>query len=181
MAKLFLRVDLGAERLLGHGKVRLLAFIGELGSISAAGRAMGMSHRCAWRLVEQTNRCFRELAVRARPGGRAGGGAELTALGRDIVARYRAIEQDAQRAASPHLAALEAVHADGSAATLSGSGHDAISPPATARRGITSALGCGSKSRATSVESQPTCNVEIRFHSDESACLQGSVRLNNGG
>ena len=108
MARLFLRIDLGTERLLGPGKVRLLEFIGERGSIAAAGRAMGMSYRRAWLLVDETNRCFREPVVRTQPGGRAGGGAELTGFGRDVIARYRAIERDAQTATAHHLAALEA-------------------------------------------------------------------------
>ena len=106
MARLFLRVDLGGNRLLGPGKVRLLEVIGERGSISAAGRTMGMSYRRAWLLVDEINRSFHEPAVRTRPGGRSGGGAELTKVGREIIARYRAIERDAVRATADHLTAL---------------------------------------------------------------------------
>lgn len=112
MAELFLRIDLGAERLLGPGKVRLLETIDELGSISAAGRAMGMSYRRAWVLVDETNRCFHAPVVAARPGGRAGGGASLTTLGREVVAHYRAIERRAATAAAEDLEALQAAVAD---------------------------------------------------------------------
>jgi molybdate transport system regulatory protein len=102
---------MGAERLLGPGKVRLLEVIGELGSISAAGRAMGMSYRRAWLLVDEANRCFREPVVAARPGGRAGGGAALTRFGREVIGRYRAIEREAQAATAHHLEALQAASA----------------------------------------------------------------------
>ena len=97
MAELFLRIDLGAERMLGPGKVRLLEMIDEVGSISAAGRALGMSYRRAWVLVDETNRCFSAPVVEAHPGGRAGGGAELTTFGREVVGHYRAIERRAAR------------------------------------------------------------------------------------
>jgi molybdate transport system regulatory protein len=112
MAELFLRIDLGAERMLGPGKVRLLEMIDEAGSISAAGRAMGMSYRRAWVLVDETNRCFAAPVVEARPGGKAGGGAALTAFGREVVAHYRAIERHAATAAAHDLQALQAAAAD---------------------------------------------------------------------
>ncbi len=111
MAELFVRIDLGAARLIGPGKVRLLELVDEHGSIAAAGRAMGMSYRRAWRLVDETNGLFREPAVATQHGGRAGGGAALTAFGREVVRRYRAIETEATAAAATHLNALEAAAA----------------------------------------------------------------------
>lgn len=47
MARLTLRVDFAHGQAIGHGKIRLLEAIREHGSISAAGRAMGMSYRRA--------------------------------------------------------------------------------------------------------------------------------------
>ncbi|MFP4270371.1 MAG: winged helix-turn-helix domain-containing protein [Alphaproteobacteria bacterium] len=112
MARLFLRIDLGAERLLGPGKVRLLEMIDEVGSIAAAGRALEMSYRRAWLLVDETNRCFSAPVVEARPGGKAGGGTQLTAFGREVVAHYRAIERRAAAAAADDLEALQAAAAE---------------------------------------------------------------------
>jgi molybdate transport system regulatory protein len=45
--------------------------------------------------------------VTAKTGGRRGGGAVLTPLGEELVARYRAIEENAKRAAATDLRALE--------------------------------------------------------------------------
>ena len=56
--RLTLRLDVGGCATLGPGKARLLELIGETGSISAAGRAMGMSYRRAWTLVESLNASF---------------------------------------------------------------------------------------------------------------------------
>ncbi|MFO1149736.1 MAG: LysR family transcriptional regulator [Alsobacter sp.] len=107
-AALSLRVDLAPSSRLGPGKVRLLEEIDAAGSISAAGRGLAMSYRRAWELVDEMNREFRAPLVESHPGGARGGGARLTALGREIVGHYRAIEAKAVKAASLHLAALQA-------------------------------------------------------------------------
>jgi molybdate transport system regulatory protein len=106
-ARLSIRIDLEGACRVGPGKMRLLELIDETGSISAAGRAMAMSYRRAWLLVESLNDAFEAPVVAARPGGRRGGGASLTPAGRGLVERYRTIERAAAVAVELHLAALE--------------------------------------------------------------------------
>ncbi|MFQ5775974.1 MAG: winged helix-turn-helix domain-containing protein [Kiloniellaceae bacterium] len=91
-----LRVLMGSSIAMGPGKADLLEAIGEEGSITGAARRMGMSYRRAWLLVETMNRCFRAPLVQASRGGPGGGGARLTPLGREALARYRAMEAKAQ-------------------------------------------------------------------------------------
>jgi molybdate transport system regulatory protein len=105
--RLTVRIDFGAERALGPGKIRLLEAIGKTGSISRAGRALGMSYRRAWLLIDDMNRCFRAAVVATQPGGVRGGGAALTAFGLQLIENYRAIETQAAAAAMPRLQALE--------------------------------------------------------------------------
>lgn len=105
--RLSLRVDLPGGRI-GPGKVALLEAIAREGSISAAGRSLGMSYRRAWDLVDALNRLLGTPAVDATTGGAGGGGAALTAAGRDLVADYRAIERAAVEAAESRLTALAA-------------------------------------------------------------------------
>jgi molybdate transport system regulatory protein len=102
---LSLRIDLPSGRI-GPGKIRLLEAIAREGSISAAGRALGMSYKRAWDLVDALNRQFGAPVVATSSGGPRGGGAMLTEAGRGLVADYRAIERAALRAAEPRLAAL---------------------------------------------------------------------------
>lgn len=104
-AHLSLRIDLPGGRL-GPGKIALLEAIDREGSISAAGRALGMSYKRAWDLVDALNRMVGRPVVEAMTGGYRGGGAVLTDAGRNLVADYRAIERAAQRAASRGSAAL---------------------------------------------------------------------------
>jgi molybdate transport system regulatory protein len=106
--KLTLRVDLGNGRALGPGKIRLLEAIEKTGSISQAGRKLGMSYRRAWLLVDDMNGCFDDPVIEAQPGGAHGGGATLTSFGRKLIERYRAIEADALVATRKHIRDIEA-------------------------------------------------------------------------
>jgi molybdate transport system regulatory protein len=103
MARLTLRVDLGEDRAIGPGKIRLLEAIRDTGSITQAGIALGMSYRRAWLLVDDMNNCFREPVVAAQAGGSHGGGAGLTPFGTRLIDQYRAIEAEAHAATAARL------------------------------------------------------------------------------
>ena len=90
-----IRILIGAVVAIGPGKADLLEAIGRTGSISAAGREMGMSYRRAWLLVDVLNASFAKPLVSTATGGQRGGGAKLTDFGVDILRRYRAIEAKA--------------------------------------------------------------------------------------
>lgn len=99
-----LRILIGDGMVLGPGKVDLLEAIGRTGSISAAGRELGMSYRRAWLLVDALNHMFPDALVRAAPGGSRGGGAKLTDYGRGVAAAYRRVEARARAAMREELA-----------------------------------------------------------------------------
>jgi molybdate transport system regulatory protein len=107
MATLSFRIDFDGADSVGPGKIRLLELLRDTGSIAAAGRAMDMSYRRAWLLVDALNRSFREPVVATKLGGKAGGGAELTRFGAELVAHYRDMETVAHAALRPHLSALD--------------------------------------------------------------------------
>ena len=107
--QLSIRIDLASGGRIGPGKVALLEAISRTGSISAAGRAMKMSYRRAWQLVEDLNRNVGTAVVETAAGGAGGGGARLTAAGRTLVQRYRAVEQAASDTARAHLMALDGI------------------------------------------------------------------------
>ena len=106
LPSLSVRIDLVDEGRIGPGKIQLLENIEACGSISAAGRAMDMSYKRAWDLVDEINRICRQAAVERQTGGKNGGGAVLTPFGRSLVARYRKIERTATTAARKELQAL---------------------------------------------------------------------------
>jgi molybdate transport system regulatory protein len=115
-ARLTLRVDLGPRQSIGPGKMRLLDAVAETGSISSAGRALGMSYRRAWMLIDDLNSSFRRKVVSTKLGGKEGGGAKLTPFGLELVKRYRAIEASAAKATRSHVAFLARAMRTGSSA-----------------------------------------------------------------
>lgn len=111
MAKLTIRIDFDDGRAVGHGKIRLLELIDAHGSIAAAGRAMDMSYRRAWLLVDDINHCFRHAVVTKQLGGSEGGGAALTPFGRTLIGHYHTVEKQSARATSASLRVLQAAAA----------------------------------------------------------------------
>lgn len=81
-------VDVDGERFFGPGPAELLRLIDATGSISRAARAMGMSYKKAWDIVDNVNTRGRDAFVIAHKGGQRGGGAELTEAGRKVVVAY---------------------------------------------------------------------------------------------
>ncbi len=87
--KIKLQIMCGEEIAMGPGKADLLEAIAAEGSISAAARALGMSYRRAWMLVDVMNRCWREVLVETGGGGR---GAVVTGHGEMVLAHYRSLQ-----------------------------------------------------------------------------------------
>jgi molybdate transport system regulatory protein len=104
--RLNIRIDLAGGLRIGPGKVAVLEEIARSGSISAAGRALRMSYRRTWELVEDLNNGLGTPVVETAAGGSGGGGAVLTPAGKAVIERYRAIEMDTAVAARKHLLAL---------------------------------------------------------------------------
>ena len=100
---LHLRIVLRHGVVIGPGRAELLDAVREHGSISAAGRAGGMSYKRAWALIESMNTGFREPLVEASRGGPAGGGARLTPAGETVLALYRRIEAAASTVSAPEI------------------------------------------------------------------------------
>jgi len=103
---LTLRVIGAGSPAIGPGKAALVEHIAKSGSISSAARAMGMSYRRAWQLVEALNESFAEPVVVTAIGGTRGGGAKVTAFGMELVRRFRAMENKASAAIAGDLLQL---------------------------------------------------------------------------
>ena len=104
--RLNIRIDLAGGLRIGPGKIAVLEEIARSGSISAAGRALRMSYRRTWELVEDLNTGLGAPVVETAAGGSGGGGTVLTPAGKAVIERYRAIEVDTAAAARKHLLAL---------------------------------------------------------------------------
>lgn len=98
--KLKIQLYCGDEIAMGPGKAALLTAIAEHGSISGAARALGMSYRRAWLLVDVMNRCFEAPLVDAKAGGGSKAGARVTEAGAAALTAYRALSDQVEQGAS---------------------------------------------------------------------------------
>jgi molybdate transport system regulatory protein len=89
---------------MGPGKADLLKAIDQTGSISAGARALGMSYRRAWLLVDTMNQSFKSPVVETLTGGQKGGGARVTETGHEVLQRYREMEAKAAASVKKDLA-----------------------------------------------------------------------------
>jgi len=81
---------------LGHGRVVLLERIREYGSITKAAKAMEMSYRHAWDLVDSMNRQAARPFVELATGGKGGGGARVTEDGERAIQLFWKFSEDFQ-------------------------------------------------------------------------------------
>ena len=109
--RLQIRLYLAPDAWLGPGKADLLELIDTTGSISEAGRQIGMSYKRAWTLVEELNRIFANPLVERVRGGAGGGGARLTPAGREVLEIFRRLVSGAGDATAEDAARLMAMRA----------------------------------------------------------------------
>ncbi len=93
------RVHFGGGTTLGPGKIELLEHIKRTGSLSKAARAMDMSYRRGWLLLDSMNSSYAEPVAVTVKGGRGGGGATLTPFGRELISVYRRFDAALQKRA----------------------------------------------------------------------------------
>lgn len=108
-AKVRFRITSQDTVAMGPGKADVLQAIHGTGSLAETGRQLGMSYQRVWSLVRGMNADFVEPLVLTQRGGAAGGGAALTEVGQRVLALYRRIEADADRAVAKKVAPLMAL------------------------------------------------------------------------
>jgi molybdate transport system regulatory protein len=101
-----LRISKADNIAIGPGKVALLEAIVDTGSITAAAKALGMSYRRAWLLIDSMNQMFISPVVDAATGGKHGGGTSVTTTGLKVIECYRRIERDALKASTDDIKKL---------------------------------------------------------------------------
>lgn len=90
-------ITAGDESMGGHGRIRLLSRIAELGSISQAAKSMKMSYKAAWDAVDHMNNLAGEALLHRTTGGKGGGSTTLTERGQQLISNFQRIEEVHQR------------------------------------------------------------------------------------
>ncbi len=82
---------------LGIGRVILLEKIKETGSITNAAKAIKMSYRQAWQLVEDMNKRSNLPLVEKILGGKNGSGTILTTEGERVISEFHKLEKEIKK------------------------------------------------------------------------------------
>jgi molybdate transport system regulatory protein len=107
MAVIKIRIDFDGDRYIGHGRIQLLELIGQRGSIAQAAKAMEMSYKRAWYLMDEFNGMFAKPLIERQHGGKGGGAAKLTPFGAELVRQYRDMEAKSLNVFARPLASME--------------------------------------------------------------------------
>ncbi|WP_076790543.1 TOBE domain-containing protein [Chlorobium sp. KB01] len=82
------------NRYLGGERIALLEKIDELGSINSAAKAVGISYKTAWHLVNMVNNLAEKPLVDRVTGGKGGGGTVLTREGKKVIEQFRIVQEE---------------------------------------------------------------------------------------
>jgi len=82
------------QKFLGGDRISLLEQIDELGSITKAAKAVGISYKTAWDLVNMINNLADKPLVDRLAGGRGGGGTTLTIEGKRVLKEFQIIQEE---------------------------------------------------------------------------------------
>jgi len=86
-------IEKDGEVVLSRWRVNLLRAIDEAGSISAAAEKMKVSYHRAWEKLHEMETRLGVTLVETQTGGEHGGGARLTQVAADYVARFEQFSQ----------------------------------------------------------------------------------------
>jgi len=78
-------------------RVRLLAAIGETGSISQAARQLNVPYRIAWQKVSEMEERLGEKLVETQVGGVKGGGARLTKTAQQLIEKFLMLSDETRQ------------------------------------------------------------------------------------
>lgn len=78
---------------IGKGRIQLLEYIKEYGSLNKAAQQMKMSYKSAWDTIHSMNSLSESPLVEFKTGGKGGGGANLTQEGKKWIQLYRTMEE----------------------------------------------------------------------------------------
>lgn len=95
-------VDIGREAALTEAGADLLEQIEICGSLSEAARRLSFAYRRAWLLLDKMNRTWDEPVAITAIGGKRGGGAKLTPLGKHVLGVYRDLQLQLEHFLSGH-------------------------------------------------------------------------------
>jgi molybdate transport system regulatory protein len=82
---------------LGSDRIALLEKIDECGSITKAAKAVGICYKTAWDTIDAINNLSEKPLFIRMTGGKSGGGTKLTAEGKEVIRKYKIIQEEHEK------------------------------------------------------------------------------------
>jgi len=102
-------IDVDGSKFFGPGRLELLQEIERSGSIASAAKAMGMSYKKAWSMVEEMNARGSRPYVITRKGGSKGGGTQITQTGKRVMKAYTELANGLETVVAKHKKVLKLI------------------------------------------------------------------------
>lgn len=90
-------LEKAGRRFLDSEGIKLLEKVDEVGSITRAAIAVGISYKTAWDRINQINSQADTPLVKRLTGGQGGGGTKLTQSGKEMISQFRAVQEKHRR------------------------------------------------------------------------------------
>lgn len=87
-------IEKDGDVFLGYGRIQLLKKVDETQSISAAAKALNMSYKKAWRLINTMHELAEEPIIIKNIGGKDGGGTTLTPYGKQLISEFETLNEN---------------------------------------------------------------------------------------
>jgi len=87
-------LDKAEKVFLGSDRIELLEKIQALGSITQAAKAVGISYKTAWEIVDAMNNLADKPLVVRLTGGKGGGGTHLTPEGQKVISSFKIVQEE---------------------------------------------------------------------------------------
>ena len=87
-------LDKAEKVFLGSDRIELLEKIQALGSITRAAKAVGISYKTAWEIVDAMNNLADKPLVVRLTGGKGGGGTHLTPEGQNVISSFKIVQEE---------------------------------------------------------------------------------------
>lgn len=87
-------VEVDNNVLIGEGRINLLKAIQNSGSLSKAAKALKMSYKKAWTMVDAINKTGKEPIIETSIGGSGGGGTVITPYGKKLINIFEEVNKD---------------------------------------------------------------------------------------
>lgn len=106
---MMLRVEIEIEPIARKKHIHLLEKIDELGSVTLAADAVGLTYHSAWQMIGALGRRFREPIIKRHGHGLREGDVSITELGRQVLDAIRSISEKSSIAAHDDLQKLNSL------------------------------------------------------------------------